>query len=135
MNLNFSTNNWETIANGWKLFSLLIFFSIIVFKKPLSERLAIFIQRGYKRKEERKQRIDVARAMVSNRRLNSASVFNGDLTDENAYLAIRRHLSPDSREKIESKHPNQGFKFPTPIRLEVLTRELDRLSKKWRLPV
>lgn len=142
MNLNFSTNNWETIATGWKFYSLLIFFLIIVFKKPLADRLSIMLHRGYERKKERKNRIDVARNVVS-QRLSNGHGMNGDLTDDNGYLAIRRHLSSEALRTIEREdlhyngNPGVTNKYfnANELRLGTLASELDRLSKKWRLPV
>lgn len=143
MSLNFSTSNWETIATGWKFYSLLIFFLVIVFKKPISDRLNIFLHRGYEKKKERSDRINVARNVVSFRKSNSPTAYNGDLTDENGYLAIRRHLTPFAREFIESpnKYFDENDRFSSLYehghdeRLRTLALELDRLSKKWRLPV
>ena len=62
--------------------SLLVFFLILIFRKPISERLGIFLHSGYEKKNERKDRINIARNVVSMRKTN-ATALSGDLTDEN----------------------------------------------------
>ena len=122
--------------------SLLVFFLILIFREPISERLGIFLHSGYEKKNERKDRINIARNVVSMRKTN-ATALSGDLTDKNGYLAIRRHLSGDALEIIERENGNYNtydpdsdfYFFAKEVRLNTLAKELDRLSKEWGLPV
>ena len=135
MSLNFTTNNWETIANGLRFYSLLLFFLVLAFRKPISDRFAILIHRGHQRKVERANMINIARNLVSQRNLDPNAASRADFTKENGYLAIRRHLDDQSQRYIEAEAAPGLYQRAVGDRLARLAGELDRLSKKWRLNV
>lgn len=119
---------------------------MIVFKRPLADRLSLLLHRGDEKKKERKERINVARNAVSQRLANGVKMI-GDITDDNGYIAIRRHLTKGALQLIEQEQNPMKYNerrvteeldkylHAPEFRLKTLALELDRLSKKWHLPV